>query len=267
MDTDRYFVVCSNMLGSAFGTSGPQSINPETGTAYGPDFPKYTTADMVAVQHLLLEKLGIGQLKAVMGYSYGGHLTFLWGALHPDRMRALVPIAGVIRRETTPDQVAKIRADYETCPGWNGGHYHGRERESGVYDALVAARIARMKLYGAGRHLEDTVADPAERERILQDRAESWAAEFDANALAILYEAGIGSAADPARIKAPLLSVMADTDSVVDVKLGQPTVDEINRHGGQARFRPLETPYGHAGPMVDAHKWEADLRAFLDEMP
>lgn len=267
VDTDRYFVVCSNMLGSSFGTSGPQSTNPATGRPYGPDFPKYTTADMVAVQHLLLEKLGVGQLKAVMGYSYGGHLTFLWGATHPDRMRALVPIAGVIRRETTPEQVAAIRAEYADCPGWNGGHYHGHAQESGVYEALVAARTARMRLYGVGRHLEDTVADPAEREQILKARAEAWAKDFDANSLSILYEAGIGSAADPARIKAPLLNVLANTDSVVDVKLGQPTVDTLRAHGVDARFIEIDTPYGHAGPMVDAHKWEADLRAFLDSTP
>ena len=264
VDTDRYFVVCANMLGSSFGTSGPQQVNPATGRAYGAEFPRYTTRDMVAVQEALLDHLGIGNLRAVIGYSYGGHLTYLWGALFPDRMRALVPIAGMIRRDTTPAQVAAIRAKYAQCPGWNGGNYQGREVESGVYDALVAARLERMRLYGHGRYLEDTIADPAERERILTARAKSWARNFDANSLAMIYEAGIGSEADASRIWAPLLCLLANTDSVVDVAQGQPTVDAINAAGGNARFVELDTAYGHAGPMLDAHKWEDDLRQVLE---
>lgn len=269
VDTDRYFVVCSNMLGSAYGTSGPPSNNPATGRPYGPDFPAYTTGDMVAAQQRLVDHLGINQLKAVMGYSYGGHLTFLWGATHPDRMRALVPIAGVIERKTTREEVDAIRAQFEDCPGWNGGHYYGREKESGVYDRLVSARMERLRLYGVGRHLEDTTADPAERDRIIRDRAEEWAGQFDANSLSALYRAGIGSSAisDAGNMNAPLLNVLSRTDSVVDVALGQPTVDLLRGHGVDARFLEIDTPYGHAGPMIDAHKWADDLKSFLDETP
>lgn len=269
VDTDRYFVVCSNMLGSAYGTTGPSSINPETGTPYGPDFPEYTTVDMVVAQHRLIDHLGISQLKAVMGYSYGGHLTFLWGAAYPDRMRALVPIAGVIKRKTTMAEVAKIRSQFADCPGWNGGHYYGQEVESGVYDVLVKSRMDRLRLYGVGRHLDDTVADPAERDRIILERAKTWAGEFDANSLSALYAAGIGSTAAPLAgdFKAPLLNVLARTDSVVDVALGQPTVDLLCEKGVDARFLEIDTEYGHAGPMIDGHKWAGDLQDFLNETP
>jgi homoserine O-acetyltransferase len=269
IDTNKYFVVCSNMLGSAYGTTGPASTNPETGRPYGPDFPKYTTADMVAAQKLLVDHLGINQLKAVVGYSYGGHLTFLWGAMHPDRMRALVPVAGVITRKTTAEEVAKIRARFEDLPGWNGGHYYGREKESGVLDRLVEMRLDRLRMYGVGQHLADTVGDPAECERILTERATMWAGQFDANSLSILYEAGIGSSAEAiaGNIKAPLLNVLATTDSVVDVALGQPTVDMLRERGVDARFLPVDTPYGHAGPIADWRKWTDDLAAFLDETP
>lgn len=269
VDTDEYFVVCSNMLGSSFGTSGPQSIDPATGKPYGPDFPKFTTADMVAVQERLIDHLGIKQLKAVIGYSYGGHLTFLWGATHPDRMRALVPIAGVIERNTTKEQVQAIRDRFAAeCPGWNGGHYHGREKESGVYDALVRHRVERLTMYGVGRHLEDKGLGEAERERIIRERAEEWAKEFDANSLAILYEAGIGSSAisRAGNIKAPLLNVLSRTDSVVDVLVGQPTIDMLRKQGVDASFLEIDTEYGHAGPMIEAHKWAEDLRAFLERV-
>lgn len=267
LDTDRYFVVCSNMLGSAHGTSGPPTPDPATGKSYGPAFPAYGTADMVAAQHRLLDHLGIGRLKAVVGFSYGGHLTFLWGATHPERMRALVPIAGPIKRDTTAEEVATLRACFEACPGWNGGDYYGRERESGVYDKLVELRLETMRRYGIGRYLEDTVADPDARERALQQRAETWAAGFDANSLIALRAAGIGSAADPAAISAPLLYVLGGTDVVAPPSLGPATVEALRRHGIDASYLEVDSPYGHMGPTFDAALWADDLRAFLDRTP
>lgn len=269
VDTDKYFVVCSNMLGSAFGTSGPQSINPATGKPYGPDFPKYSTADMVAAQLRLIDHLGINQLKAVIGYSYGGHLTFLWGATHPDRMRALVPIAGVIERKTTLGQVDAIRDEFVSCPGWNGGWYYGEEKESGVYDRMVEVRMDRLRMYGIGHHLEQTLGSAADSERVIRKSAETWAEQFDANSLSILYEAGIGSSVLPQAgdIKAPLLNVLSRSDSVIDVALGQPTVDLLCDKGIDARFLEIDTEYGHAGPMIDAHKWASDLQEFLEMVP
>lgn len=268
IDTDKYFVICSNMLGSAYGTTGPSSPNPSNGDPFGPCFPKYTTADMVEAQRRLLDASGIGQLAAVIGYSYGGHLAFLWGTTHPTRMRALVPIAGTIERRTTRAQVQAIRDRFaERCPGWNGGHYYGRETESGVFDEMVAHRIERLRLYGLGDWLNDTVANAAERESLLRERAETWAGQFDANSLWVLYEAGIGSTAAPdaGRIRAPLLNVLASSDSVVDVAVGQPTVDMLRDQGVDARFLRIETAYGHSGPMLDAAKWEGELREFLEE--
>lgn len=269
IDTDKYFVICSNMLGSAYGTSGPQSTNPATGKPYGTDFPKYTTADMVAVQHSLIDHLGVNQLKAVIGFSYGGHLTYLWGAMHPERMRALVPIAGVIERKTTMPEVEGIRAEFIDCPGWNGGNYYGQEKASGVYDKLVQMRMDRLRLYGVGLHLNETVDDPAKREEIIRGRATGWADQFDANSLSGLYEAGIGSSAVAiaGNIKAPLLNVLSRSDSVVDVALGQPTVDLLRGHGVDARFLEIDTDYGHSGPLIDAHKWSGSLADFLEETP
>lgn len=268
VDTGKYFVVCSNMIGSAYGSSGPSSMDPATGKPYGPDFPKYTTLDMIAAQHALIDHLGVGQLKAVMGYSYGGHLTFLWGAIYPDRMRALIPIAGVIKREQTPEDIARIRARFEDCAGWNNGHYYGNEDlAGGVREKMVEVRMETLAKYGLGDYLKATTDDAAKREKIIRNRAESWSHEFDANSLSILYEAGIASSADASNFKAPLLNVLASSDSVVDVKLGQPTVDMLKGHGVDAEFLEIDTPYGHTGPMLDAHKWADKLEAFLDRTP
>ena len=268
IDTDKYFVMCSNMIGSAFGSSGPSSYNPATGMPYGPDFPKYTTMDMIRAQHLLVDHLGCGQLKAVIGYSYGGHLTFLWGATYPDRMRALVPIAGVIERKTTKEEIDRIRAQFEDCTGWNGGHYYGHEDEpGGVREKMIEARISTLNRYGLGDYLKLSGETPEAIERIVRANAEKWAHQFDANSLYMLYEAGIGSKADASNIKAPLLNVLANSDSVVDVKLGPPTVEILKSHGVDATFHEIDTPYGHTGPMLDAHKWDDVLREFLDRTP
>lgn len=267
VDTDKYFVVCSNMLGSAYGTTGPASINPDTDKPYGPDFPKYSTLDMVEVQRTLIDALGIKQLKAVMGYSYGGHLTFLWGATYPDRMRSLVPIAGVIERKQTPDDIARVRARFEDCPGWNGGHYYDNEPGGGVYEKMVEARMETLTKYGQGTYLTAQGHDLEAASAIIRGRAEEWATQFDANSLWKLYDAGVGSAANPTAIKAPLMNVLARTDSVVDVALGQPTVDLLKSHGVDATFVEIDTEFGHAGPMLDAHLWADHLRDFLDRIP
>lgn len=270
VDTDKYFVICSNMLGSAYGTSGPASTNPETGKPYGPDFPKYTTRDMVEAQRLLIDHLGVGQLKAVMGYSYGGHLTFLWGALYPDRMRALIPVAGVIERKTTHADIERIRARFEDCPGWNGGHYYGNEDvPGGVREKMVEARVETLHRYGLGDYLSDTLDDPEERSRIIDARANTWSKQFDANSLSLLYEAGIGSSAIPIahQIKAPLLNILSRSDSVVDVRDGPATVELLRDAGVEATFFEIDTDYGHTGPILEPDKWAGTLQQFLESVP
>ena len=97
IDTGRHFVVSANMIGSAYGSTGPASTNPGTGAPYGPDFPEITVGDMVAAQAALLDHLAVGQLGAVIGYSYGGYLTLQWGTTHPKRMRALIVVASGLK--------------------------------------------------------------------------------------------------------------------------------------------------------------------------
>lgn len=267
VDTDKYFVVCSNMLGSSYGTSGPGSINPTTGKPYGPNFPTYTTLDMIEAQKTLIDSLGIKQLKAVMGYSYGGHLTFMWGAAYPDRMRCLAPIAGVLERKQSPADIDRIRARFEDCPGWNNGHYYDNEPEGGVFEKMVEARMETLMKYGQGTYLAAQGHDIDAATAIIRERATVWAGQFDANSLSILYQAGIGSKTDVSKIKAPLLNTLSRTDSVVNVAEGQPTVDQLKSHGCDATFLEIDTEYGHAGPMLDAHLWANDLKAFLDKTP
>ena len=92
IDTDRFHVVCSNVLGGCYGTTGPSSLDPATGRPYATRFPRYTVRDMVAVQKRLLDRLGVRSLRAVVGGSMGGMQVLEWAASHPEMVRAIVPI-------------------------------------------------------------------------------------------------------------------------------------------------------------------------------
>ena len=93
IDTDRFFVICPNVLGGCRGTTGPNSINPETGRPYGPDFPVITVGDIVEVQRRLIDHLGIDRLAAVVGGSLGGHMVLTWAVRFPERVAGAVAIA------------------------------------------------------------------------------------------------------------------------------------------------------------------------------
>lgn len=100
IDTDEYFVVSSNMLGSSFGSTAPASINPKTGKRYGPDFPAISVVDMVRAQHALLESLVVKHLIAVAGPSYGGYQAFQWGVAYPHDMDGIVAVVTAPRSPT-----------------------------------------------------------------------------------------------------------------------------------------------------------------------
>ncbi|WP_093089948.1 alpha/beta fold hydrolase [Shimia aestuarii] len=124
LDTDKFCVISSNMLGSSYGTTGPNSLNPETGRAWGADFPEITLEDMVRAQKCLIDALGIDQLLAVAGGSVGGLLSFQWAVTYPRAMRGIIaadcgPVSQFGTSAALPELVAELQAD----PNWNDGHY------------------------------------------------------------------------------------------------------------------------------------------------
>ena len=145
LDTDRYFIICANVLGGCYGTTGPASINPKTQRPYGASFPRVRTSDVVRSQALLLDSLGIGQLHAVIGASVGGMLAINFATLFPERVRVVVPIATgsrttVLTRLTCFEQVLAIEND----PRFNGGNYYdGEAPELG----LALARMVSHKTF------------------------------------------------------------------------------------------------------------------------
>ena len=112
IDTNKYFVVSSNMLGSSYGSTAPASINPKTGKPYGPDFPDYTLVDIVTAQRALLDALGVKHLVAVAGLSFGGYQAFQWGVTFPDAMRGIVPVVTAPNATDGDRMVADLRARF-----------------------------------------------------------------------------------------------------------------------------------------------------------
>src|SRR5258707_10115886 len=117
IDTDKYFVVSSNMLGSSYGSTAPASVNPKTGMRYGPDFPDYSLVDIVTAQHALLDALGVKHLVAVAGLSFGGYQAFQWGVTFPDAMAGIVPLVPAPTPTECALMAAELRARVAERPG------------------------------------------------------------------------------------------------------------------------------------------------------
>ena len=266
IDTDRYFVVTPNMLGSSYGTTGPRSINPDTGKPYGPAFPEITTRDMIEAHCRLLAELGAKELAAVVGYSYGGYLTFQWGVTYPDRMRSLVAVATGITGRGDESTVHELERHFEAAAGWNGGDfYNGGD---GVEEALIDFRTNVLRNYGVDAELRDRGLSTDAVDAELHAQAAKWATGFDANALIVLRRCATKFDAKPqvANIAAPLLYVLATTDNLFGPELGEQTIAHIHTEAGvEAIYFELDSPYGHRAPSVDWDKWGGTMSAFLDK--
>jgi len=150
IDTERYFVISSNMLGSSYGTTAPRSIDPRTGKPYGPHFPPITLGDIVTVQRRLLEKLGINRLLAVVGPSYGGNAGVQLG----DGVSRFHEGYGRGRHEPGPAPrpiLERITSMLRVDPNWNGGDYYAT---GGVVDTLTDLRENTLRSYGIGEDLK-----------------------------------------------------------------------------------------------------------------
>ena len=126
IDTDKLFVVASNMLGSSFGSTNGASLDPRTGRPYGPDFPAITVRDIVAAQKALIDMLGVRHLVAVAGPSYGGYQAFQWAVAYPEMMDAVVAVVTAPKSQNAEKSLAELEARLATYPEWHGGNYYGR---------------------------------------------------------------------------------------------------------------------------------------------
>ena len=264
IDTDKYFVVASNMLGSSFGSTNAASTNPATGKPYGSKFPRIEVVDIVRAQMRLLEHLGVTHLRAVVGPSYGGFQAFQWAVTFPDFMDGIVPVV------TSPlppnsDRIAGLLKWFEPDPNWNGGDYY---ETGGVRETLTNLRVDTLTRYGMAASLAEKFPDKAARDAELRRIAAAWAVVFDANSLFILGRAmeRYDVSKDYARIKVPVLYVLSRTDALFPPSLAPGVMASLKSAGVDAEYFEIDSDHGHLASGADAAKWAPALAAFMKKL-
>ena len=262
IDTDRLYVVASNMLGSSYGSTNGASLDPRTGKPYGPDFPAITVRDIIGAQKALLDSLGVRHLVAVAGPSYGGYQAFQWAVAYPDMMDGIVAVVTAPRSQNAEKSLAELEARLATDPEWYGGHYYGR---GGAKSVLTQMRFETLMRYGYDAQLAGRYPDKAEREQAIRQLAADWARNWDANSLVILRRATIGfdTLKDFAKIRAKVLYVLCRSDALFPPSLAPGVMQALSTAGVEARYFEIDSDLGHSASGPEHHKWSPVLREFL----
>jgi homoserine O-acetyltransferase len=290
LDTDRYFVVCPNVLGGCQGTTGPASDDPATGRPYGSSFPVVTIRDMVRVQALLADGIGIDRWQAVVGGSMGGMQCLEWAAMFPERVGCLVLIATTAT--ASAQQIAWSmtgRRAVQLDPGFHGGDYYDCAPGEGPHRGLALARQIGQIHYRSeevfesrfGRDLLDpldgagsfTLDQRFEVEGYLDYHGEKLARRFDANSYLRLNKAmdlhdvgrGRGGPAEAlARVSAPALVMSIRSDMLYPPYQQQALRDELRSSGLRVGYYDIESPDGHDGFLLETAQISPIIAAFLD---
>lgn len=261
LDAARHFVVCSNMLGSSYGTTGPGSTHPETGRPWGTDFPAITLADIVGVQRRLLDTLGVRHLRAVVGPSYGGWQALQWALQYPRHMDAIGVLMSGLTRPAGLSSQATLDG-LAASPEWRGGRYR---EHGGMPQTLFAMRMKTLRNYGFDQLLADSIPDPTARQAALEAPCHAWSRAFDPMSLVVLARAAerFDVRTRIAEIRARLLFVVGSTDAVFPPD--PDTRSLLDACTAPLRYRILESPYGHMASGIEWRRLQADLRWMLGE--
>jgi len=262
IDTDKLFVVSSNMLGSSFGSTNGASVNPRTGKPYGPDFPAITVRDIVAAEKALLDALGVKHLLAVAGPSYGGYQAFQWAVDYPDRMAAIVPVVTAPKAQNSERSLAELQDRLTADPAWNGGRYYDRGSAKTV---LTELRVEMLKRNGIEAALAPRYPDREPREAEIRKQAADWARRWDTNSLVILRRGTIGydTVKDFAKIRAKVLYVLCRTDRLFPPSIAPEVIRALAATGVDARYFEIDSDLGHSASGPEHAKWSPVLREFL----
>jgi homoserine O-acetyltransferase len=287
-DTDRFFVVSTNLLGGCRGTTGPSSIDPQTGRPYGSDFPVITVADMVRAQRAFLDELGIKRLKAVTGGSLGGMQAMTWAVLYPDDVDSIVAIAST--HALRPQGVAWnaiARNSITADPDWQGGHYYGTGRAPGR-GMGVARMVGHITYLSAqaleqkfGRRLQSStdirylLEEPEFAvESYLRHQAESFVKRFDANTYLYLSRAlsyfdlarehGGGKLAEAVRnLRARALLIAFSSDWLYPPGDAEELAATLRAAGKSVELYVIDAPYGHDCFLLEEARQTPIIREFL----
>jgi homoserine O-acetyltransferase len=287
IDTDRFFVVCSNVIGGCMGSTGPASVNPATGETYDTEFPVVTIGDMVRAQKLLIDHLGIGVLLAVVGGSMGGMQVLGWASLFPERVFSVMPIASAAKHSAQNIAFHEVgRQAVMADPDWRRGRYtsEGAKPLKGLSVARMAAHITYLSEPALqrkfGRNLQDRDAPTFsfdadfQVESYLRHQGISFVERFDANSYLYLTRAmdyfdlaadNGGSLAAAFKRHGPRFCLVSFTsDWLFPTSDSRQIVHALNAAGASVSFVEIETDKGHDAFLLEEPTLFATARGFLD---
>lgn len=287
VDTNRFFVICSNCLGGCSGTTGPSSVNPETGKSYGTHFPFVTIHDMVRAQKLLMDHLGVLTLHAVIGGSMGGMQAMLWAILYPSFVRRLLAMATTAREGAQAIAFNEVgRQAIMQDPAWNKGDYTldagprvglaiARMMAHITYlsDASMDRKFGRRKKAQAANGDAYTFDMQFEVESYLRYQGESFINRFDANSYLYITRAldqfdlahaygSLEAAFTP--VKAETLVVGFTSDWLFPPEQNRNIALALLRAGKSASYAELSTDLGHDSFLLESEELYALVRGFLE---
>lgn len=287
IDTDRYFVVCSNALGSCMGTTGPSSINPASGDPWGIEFPVITIRDMVRVQAALLDTLKINKLLMVLGGSMGGMQVLEWLTTYPERLHSAVVLASAARHTAQNIAFHEVgRQAVMADPNWNQGRYYkgNMPPDKGLSVARMTAHITYLSEDALtrkfGRNLQEreevTFGFDADFqvESYLRHQGSTFVDRFDANSYLYITRAMDyldipsrygGRLADAfiaaRRVRCCVISFTSDW--LYPTIENKRIVHALNAAGAPVSFAEIETPHGHDAFLLENQEMDAMLEGFL----
>ncbi len=287
IDTERYFVICANVVGGCMGSSGPSSTNTQTGKPWGLEFPVITIRDMVRAQAMLLDHLGIDQLFAVVGGSMGGMQVLEWAASYPQRVFSVLPIACSTRHSAQNIAFHEVgRQAVMADPEWRGGRYliEGANPRRGLAVARMGAHITYLSDAALhrkfGRKFQDrtnpTFSFDAdfEVESYLRHQGSSFVERFDANSYLYLTRAMdyFDIAADHDDVLANAFKnspvrfcvISFTSDWLFPTADSRAIVHALNAAGARVSFAEIKTDKGHDAFLLDEPELFAIVRGFLD---
>ena len=286
IDTDKYFVICSNIIGSCAGSTGPTSINPETGKEYGTKFPLITIGDMVETQKALMDHLEIESLLSVIGGSVGGMQVLEWCIRYPGMVRSAIPLATTTRHSALAiafNEVARqaIMAD----PNWNDGHYYsGKKPDMGLAIARMIGHITYLSDESMrkkfGRKLQNRSALSFEFgaefqvESYLQYQGNKFIERFDANSFLYITKAadyfdlarqyGSGSLVKAfTKCKSKFLVVSYTSDWLYPTYQSKEMVKAMKKNNLDVSFCEIDAQWGHDAFLLPSDRLDNLIKGFL----
>lgn len=282
IDTNRFFVICTNLLGGCYGSTGPASTNPLTGEAYATDFPIITVRDMLQAQLRLLDSMGIEHLYASVGASLGGMQSLMLGSMAPERVDRLVSISATLR--SYPPSIAMRFVQRQAVmndPDWRDGRYYGK---SFPYRGQKVAREMGTITYRSSPEWLDRFDDqPREHpprlgadfeiEHYLEHQGEKFCTQYDANSylyiskamdLFNLMQKDEAGRTGYSALRAPTLVIGVTTDILFPVWQQREVAECLKKNGSSVRYVELDAEYGHDTFLIETDRIGVPLREHLE---